>query len=138
MFAGKLIGLEMMAVMQMSYMSLMTLSSMNPCFKALSKLEFVNGFNYFSLSKQYLLDQDTPASVKGLKLSSLFIQNYNFTILFLFCTYLISLITLILSKTKYKSRNSTNLFILAKKCTCQIGLIFLLFSGYIIGVSLAL
>lgn len=44
---GKLVGVEMMSVLQMSFLALMTLSCLNPCFKSLSRLQYVNGFNYF-------------------------------------------------------------------------------------------
>lgn len=48
LFAGKLIGIELMSVVQVSYAALIVLEEVNPCFKALSALELVNGFNYFS------------------------------------------------------------------------------------------
>ena len=107
-FAGKVIGIEMMAVIQIAYFSLLSLSSLNPCFRALSDMWFVNGFNYFyPLSsihpKNYLLDPLTPLPAKALKLFSVFTRNYNFTLLLIICPYLISVICLILSKTVFKA-----------------------------------
>lgn len=46
----------MVGVLQVSCIGLIGLSWMNPCFKMLEKLEFINGFNYFSLTKEYLMD----------------------------------------------------------------------------------
>lgn len=63
----------MIAVVQISYLSLMSLSSMNPCFKALTNVWFINGFSYFSLSKGYLMDLYTPLQVKGVHLYSRFL-----------------------------------------------------------------
>lgn len=73
MFAGKLIGVEMMAVIQVSFLSLLNVSEMNPCFKALSGALFVNGLNLFSFSKDHLLDPFTPIPVKGVGLYSRFL-----------------------------------------------------------------
>jgi hypothetical protein len=42
---GKLIGLEMMAVFQLAFISLISLNSMNPVLGALSKLSFSFGYN---------------------------------------------------------------------------------------------
>ena len=65
-FSRKLVGIEMMAVVQISFVYLLSLSEMNPCFKALSNLKFVNGFNYFSLSKGYFTDPETHLAAKGI------------------------------------------------------------------------
>lgn len=45
LISGKMVGVEMMAVVQISFISLLSLSQMNPCFAALSSLKFVNGYN---------------------------------------------------------------------------------------------
>lgn len=38
----------MVAVVQISFFSLMSLSHVNPCFAALSSLKFINGYNKLS------------------------------------------------------------------------------------------
>ena len=48
MISGKMIGTEMMAVIQVSFVSLMTLQEVNPCFRALASLWIVNGYNALS------------------------------------------------------------------------------------------
>lgn len=100
-FARKIIGVEMMGVIQISYLSLLCLDSMNPCFKMLANIWFVNGFNYFSLTKNYLTDVNSPIQIKGIFLYSRFMENYNFTMLLILIPYLISLVCLILSVTLY-------------------------------------
>lgn len=65
----------MMEVLQISYLSLLTFSNLNPCFNALSTVWFVNGPNYFPISqtRKHLLDEETPQSIKGLYLYSQFL-----------------------------------------------------------------
>lgn len=102
-FMRKLVGIEMMGVIQISFLSLLTLPSLNPNFEALFTIWFVNGFNYFSLSsKSHLKDIYTPLQVKGVSLFSRFTENYNITFALILIPYLISLICFILSKTAYK------------------------------------
>jgi hypothetical protein len=97
-----------MAVIQISYLSLITLSSINPCFNALSNIWFVNGFNYFSLFKGHLRDSDTPLEVKGINLYSRFLKNYNLTILLMLTPFLVGLICLIISMVIQKSKKITS------------------------------
>lgn len=67
---GKMVGIEMMAVFQITFFSLMTLSQMNPCFAALSYLWLVNGYNV--LNNNHLSDVFTPIQPKGIKMFSRF------------------------------------------------------------------
>lgn len=141
MFARKLIGLELMGVIQISYLSLVRLPILNPCFKMLSAMWFVNGFNYYNLSKDHLLDQNTTIQIKGMQFYSNFIKNYNFTFLLLIILpLLIAFIVFILSRTKildrWKSQN--NLTVLSKQFCCYAVYNGVIFSGYIIAVSIAI
>ena len=72
MISAKMIGTEMMAVLQVSFISLITLQEMNPCFQALSSLYLVNGYNSVS-SNNYLDDPRTPIQPKGIFLFSRFL-----------------------------------------------------------------
>ena len=72
LIAGKMIGVEMMAVIQVSFVSLISLEEMNPCFQALSSLFFVNGYNSIS-DESYLEDSRTPIEPKGIFLYSRFL-----------------------------------------------------------------
>lgn len=102
-FCGKLVGVEMMAVVQISYLSLLSLDQLNPSFRALSKIQFVNGYNYHYLSKGHLFDQLAPVQVKGMYMYSYFLQNYNLTVILVLLPLLMSLICLVLQKTFYKN-----------------------------------
>lgn len=95
-----MVGVEMMAVVQISFFSLMTLSQLNPCFAALSSLKLVNGYN--SLSKNRLEDPLNPIQPKGIFLFSRFVENFNFTTAIILIPLIIALITFILSKTACK------------------------------------
>lgn len=130
----------MVAVVQISYLSLLTLTSLNPSFKALSNMWFVNGFSYFSLSKDHLKDAFSPLQVKGLCLYSRFTENYNFTLLLIILPNLASLVCFILAKTLYKSneKKQTRTIKLARVFACESAFNGVMFSGYIIAVSFAL
>lgn len=56
MIYGKMIAVEMMAVLQVSFLSLLNLTQVNPCFAALSSLRLANGFNLIVTSKDYLIN----------------------------------------------------------------------------------
>lgn len=43
---GKVIAVEMAAVIQITYLSVVTLNQTNPCITALTSLKFSNGFNF--------------------------------------------------------------------------------------------
>ena len=137
-FADKLVGVEMMAVVQISHLSLITLDNLNPVFKALANIWFVNGFNYFSMSKNYLLDSSTPIKVKGIYLFSYFFQNYNFTFLLIFVPLLLSLICLILSLKVFNLSKRKEIMKLGKRFVYEFAFTGLMLSGYIVSVSLAL
>jgi hypothetical protein len=66
--SGKMVGVEMMAVIQISFLSLMTLESLNPCFAAISSLKFVNQMAKFTSMKDLFL----PIPPKCLGLFSFF------------------------------------------------------------------
>ena len=101
LISGKMIGVEMMAVVQISFISLITLSQVNPCFAALSSLKLVNGYNSLNQSN-YLEDPLTPTSPKGIFLYSRFTENFNFTLAIVLIPLLVALVCFILSKTALK------------------------------------
>jgi hypothetical protein len=96
----------MMAVLQITFFSLLTQSQMNPCFAALSYLWLVNGYNSLTHNKEYLHDPLTPLRPKGLMMFSMLTQNLNFTLLIVFLPLLIALISFILSKTALKNNQN--------------------------------
>ena len=46
MFTNKIVGIEMMGVIQIAFFALANLSFLTPYMKAMAKLKMVNGFNY--------------------------------------------------------------------------------------------
>lgn len=68
LFSVKLIGVQSMAVIQISYLSLMTLRAVNPTFKALTAIWFVNGPNYFNIILRSLTNIPIPMQLKAANL----------------------------------------------------------------------
>ena len=124
----------MMAVIQISFFSLATLSNLNPCFAALSSLKFVNGYN--SLGGNHLEDQITTTQPKGIFLFSRFTENFNFTVAIVLIPLITALVAFILHKTAFKDSQKT--LNVAKKAVGEYTLMGLLLGGYIIAVSFAL
>jgi hypothetical protein len=79
----------------------MTLSSINPCFVALSELRFITGYNYLSQSSN-LQDPFLPIPPKDIDLFSRFAENFNFTAAIIIIPLVVALIAFILSKTAMK------------------------------------
>ena len=96
-FGGKLIGIEMMAVIQLSYLSLISMESLNPGFNAISRLWYVNGYNELRFDNAYLIEAETKKP-KGLTMYPYFVLNYNLTMLLIFGPILIGLIMFVLSR----------------------------------------
>ena len=103
MISGKMIGTEMMAVLQVSFFSLITLVEFNPCFRALASLWLVNGYNSVS-PNDILEDSLTPEQPKGVYLFSRFLENYNLTLLLVLIPLTVSLVAFALSKTALKNK----------------------------------
>lgn len=132
----------MMAVIQISHLSLITLPVLNPCFKALSNIWFINGLNYFLFSspKSHMKNPNIPNQIKGLALNSLFVQNYNLSLLLIFSPYIFSIVLYVVSKTccQNNQKKKDYLQILAKISSCEYAFCWIMFSGYIIAVAWAL
>ncbi len=134
LISGKMVGVEMMAVVQISFFALMTLSQLNPCFAALSQLRFVNGYN--SLNNNHLEDQLSPNQPKGIFLFSRFAENFNFTAAIVVVPLLVALVAFVLSKTAFK--NNEKVERVFQRALGEYTLNGLLFSGYIIAVAFSL
>ncbi len=57
-----------MAIIQISYLSLTTLHAVNPTFKALTSIWFVNGPNYFNIKLITLTNIPIPIQLKAANL----------------------------------------------------------------------
>ena len=130
--SGKMIGVEMMAVVQISFFSLITLSQLNPCFAALASLRLINGYNSLSKSENYLQDTLTPTAPKGIFLYSRFTENFNFTLAIVVVPLLVALVSFILSKTALK--DNEKVVNVAKKAVGEYTLMGILLGAYMIAV----
>lgn len=136
MISGKMIGVEMMAVLQASFVSLVSLQELNPCFKALSSLQLVNGYN--SVSAQDIMEDSlVPDQPRGIFLYARFLENYNITSVLIFIPLLVGLVVMILSKTALKSKAET-LEKVWKRAVGEYAFTGVLFSGYIVFTSFTL
>ena len=98
LFTRKMVGVEMMAVLQIAFFSLISLESLNPSFKALSSLQYVNGYNILE-RKQYLLVQKYfPLHPRGIYLVPQYLFNFNITSFLFLVPPLVALVCLILKK----------------------------------------
>lgn len=108
LFANKIVGLELIIVVQICYYSLIQIPVLNPCFNALSSMSIITGFSYsmLSKSKDYLIDSYSSQQIKGLSLHSRFLDNYNFTSALIVLPFVISFILFTLANTLH--RNNKN------------------------------
>jgi hypothetical protein len=130
--AGKIIGIEMMAVIQISYLSLISLTSLNPALNLVSELYFVNGYNNLYYNKEFL-SQPELTKVRGITLFPHFIENYSFTMVLVFIPLLLALIAFLMTKFCNKDWEMK-----WKRLLGEYTFNGLMFSGYIVGVALAL
>ena len=131
-----MIGTEMMAVVQVSFISLITLQSINPCFRALASLWLVNGYNLLS-PNDYLEDPHTSEQPKGVYLFSRFMENYNLTGLLIGVPLVVALVAFILAKTALKSKAET-LEKVRQRALGEYTFTGILFSGYLVFTSFML
>jgi hypothetical protein len=101
---------------------------------------FVNGFNYFTLSGNSMKNALIPKEMVGVQLFSRYWKNYNLTLLLILIPLIIGFITYILSKTAFKKKNkiAMKLKTISLKSICEYVFNGLMFSGYIVAVSLGI
>jgi hypothetical protein len=129
-----------MQVIQIVYLSLFALDDLNPCFTALKNMWFVNGFSYYSLTKDHLIDPHTPNKIKSLRFYSRFMENYNLTFLLILIPYFASFVCYIISKICFKNnlRLKNRINKTSKRLACYYAFNGVMFSAYIVVVSLVL
>lgn len=100
-YQGKMIGVEMMGVLQIAFLSLITLSYLNPAFTSLKSLSFANGYNQVSENSN-LEDPYISEQPKGVLLFSRFIENYNIDLALICIPALVGLVSFIYYYAKFK------------------------------------
>jgi hypothetical protein len=94
LIGGRLIGLECMATIQLSFLSLLTLTEVSPSFASLSSLGLSFGYNRL---KGYDLSQDIDRPFKLDSIDQHWVYNYNFMGIFLLFSLLVALICRLIS-----------------------------------------
>lgn len=99
LIGGRLIGLETVAIIQITFFSLITLDKMSPTVSALSGLGLSCGYNKL---QNYDISQKIEVPFKGIEWDASFLLNFNIMSLFVILPLLISLIAKILIKCNVK------------------------------------
>lgn len=110
MTSGKFIGVEMVGVVQASYIGLMVVKKIQPVMEPLMRMGFVNGVNTLLSDQRRRLVTDgtvvngvVPVNVAALEYDSQMAYSFNYTVILLLLPPLMSLIFFIASKiTKSK------------------------------------
>lgn len=97
---GKIIGLELVTIFQVTFLSLTGLSNISPSFSSLSGLSFSCGFNINLSKSTFSSRQFVP-----LNLSLSFLNNFNITAIVIIVPLIISLVVFLVNKFKYDSTN---------------------------------
>ena len=133
-FAGKLIGIELIAVFQVSFLSLTTLEDLSPSFESLSALGYSCGFAVKGV-------QPSQATVgrrfNPLSLKAPFLENYNVTAAVIAIPLILSLIFWLVNRLKFAGKNE-RLQRYSASCKGEICFYGMMFSAYTVLVALAL
>lgn len=133
-FAGKLIGIELIAVFQISFLSLTTLENLSPSFESLSMLAYSCGFAVKNI-------QPSTAKVgrrfNPLSLKAPFLENYNVTAVMIVLPLILSLIFWLVNRLKHKGE-SKKLKRYSAQCKGELCFYGMMFSAYTIVVAEAL
>lgn len=132
-FGGRLIGLQCSGVIQLTFISTLTLQNLSPNFNALESLGWSLGYNKL---KSYNYSESIDKSLKSTQFSRLFIQNYNFMGIIVFLPVIAALICKIIEKQKKESEKQLYWNSKAKHCIGQFTLYALLSFSYLSFVSL--
>ena len=134
MFTNKIVGIEMMGVIQIAFFSLANLSFLTPYLKPLAKLKMVNGFNF-----KYIDNKDTPINISGLDYVSNISNSINVMLVFPMLCLIIGSVLFLMSKLKYyKKSRSIDVIKWSKKFFKQYFLTSTMFSLYNISFSTAI
>lgn len=94
-FKGKIIALELIAVFQLSYLSLLSLNRLSPVFYSLIGLSLSCGYTINIFSSKTVSNHH---NMLGLRIQ--FFDNYNTSIVFVLLPLLVSLVLSLVAKAK--------------------------------------
>ena len=134
MFTNKVVGIEMMGVVQIAFFALASMDFLTPLMSPLAKIKEVNGFNL-----QYDHAKGVPISIMALDYNSNFTNNINIMLVFPTACLMVSGIMFLLSRTsKLGAVTSVNMLSWSKNLVKQYFLTSTMFSLYNISFSTAL
>lgn len=134
---AKFIGVEMMGVIQVSYIGLMIVNYLNPVLAPFSKISFVNGFNdMFSTGSA---SGAMPNRITALNYYGELARNLNYTTFLLVLPLLVSLVLYLVSRFSKKPKETRDqLYRYSQICLCEYGLTGCMFLLYQFVVSVFL
>lgn len=95
-FGMAVVGVEMMAVVQIAFFGLISIENMNPTFAALSSLQMSSGYNVFP-NPTPIGSVEVPNKLRA-NLLQHFLFNLNFTLAFFIVTLSVGAVFFVLSK----------------------------------------
>lgn len=102
-FSGKLVGLECVTVLQLSFLSLLTCEDLSPSFYGLSYLGYSCGYNLKTLDNSNVKINRRFSPVGHFKP---FLDNYNLTAVLFILPLILSLVFTLINRFRYKSTNA--------------------------------
>ena len=131
MFTNKIVGLEMMGVLQVAFFVLADFDFLHPLLAPLIYFKYVNGFNM----KLNLNGVKLPIPVQALDYNSEFMNNVNIMLLLPAACLLISLILYLIGRFGTPSESKVSVLLWSKKLLKQYLLTAVMFSTYNIAFS---
>ena len=137
-FGSKRISAEMIVVVQIAFLSLVTIPKITPLFSSLSSLSHSGSeFNLlYSEDVRPFHDSNTNDRIKGTRLYSQFIYNVNLGLVFVFLPLLIGFVTLFISKViNFSRKNADNVESAYKRLLAEYPFAGLIFVGCSVGAA---
>ena len=135
LFGSKVVGIEMMSVIQLSFLCLISFENLSPPVLVLNSLFLANGYNQIETMNE-ILSSDMVQTAKALHLSSDLIYNYNFSFALILVPFLSGIICLVI----YRCLKSPSSFLdfLWQKLLGEYTFTGMLFCAYLVSTSLIL
>ena len=102
-YTGKLIGIEVIFMFQMTFFALLTIDDLSPTFNALSHLKYSRGYNHPFFETEFLIRKN----FYPVDLQLEFLNNYNIVFSLVFFPAFTALILLIVNYLCYQNNHET-------------------------------
>jgi hypothetical protein len=99
--SAKLVGLELITIFQITFLSLVTLENLSPALHSISFISYSCGYNIRDLVNSASLR--IHSRFVPVKFSQSFINNYNLTVIVILLPLLIALVLSLINRFAYKS-----------------------------------